>query len=206
LTSIDESLDRASKDWPAYATGPRDSIFAMGVVSIKFAELESVLIFIFATVKGISLDEATKTASKVGTRNCQRLTAQGLAANQWPARTNELVDHFVEGVSVCIENRNNLMHSNLAWTGGEHTVLYKTSKDNGRTVMAVPKPSELRRVADDINAFILFGRQLGNAINNASSEVPIFPEFAFPWPNDPPPMPSALVFTEEPQPLRKDGK
>jgi hypothetical protein len=192
-------------EWPSYPTGPRDSIFAMGVVSIKFAELESVLIFMFATVKGISIDEATKEASKIGARNCQRLTGQMLAENEWPDRTSKLVEHFVEGVSVCIENRNNLMHSNLAWTGGEHTVLYKTSKQDGRTIMAVPKLSELRRVADDMNAFILFGRQLANAINNACSEVPIFPEFVFRWPHEPP-MPSALDFTAEPQPLRKDGK
>jgi hypothetical protein len=194
-------------EWPTYPIGPRESILAMGVVSIKFAELESVLVFMFATVLGIGSDAATKVASKIGTGNCQHLTGQILAITQWPDRTKKLVEHFIKGVSVCMENRNHLMHSNLAWTDDEHTVLFKTSKQ-GTTLMAVPKLSELRRIADDMNRFIIYGRQLANAINNASSEILIFPNSpgsAFAWPHEPP-MPSALSFTAEPQTVRKDGK
>jgi hypothetical protein len=46
----------AKSQWPPYPIGPRDSIFAMGVASIKFNELESVLRFIFGTVFGLRAD------------------------------------------------------------------------------------------------------------------------------------------------------
>ena len=190
-------------DWPAYQTGPRESIFAMGVVSTKFAELESVLIFMFATVVGIGIEVATKIASKSGTGNCLHLARELLSQNEWPDRTNTLVEHFLKGVSILAENRNLLMHSNIAWVGGEHTILVKISKA-GNTEIAVPTLSKLRQVADNMNAYTLFGRQLVNAIQNTSSGVAIFP--AFPFPDEPPPMPSLIEFSTKPQALRKDGK
>jgi hypothetical protein len=189
--------------WPSYPIGPRKSIFAMGVVSIKFAELESVIIFMLATVTGSSVDAATKIASKIGTASCQYFARQMLPRHEWSEQANELVEHFFKGVAVLTDNRNHLMHSNLAWTASEHTVLFKTSK-RGNTVMAVPRLNELQQVADDMEAFISFGRQLANAINNESSAIPIFPKSAFPWPNKPA-TPSALVFTPGPHPLPKDG-
>src|SRR5258708_34930329 len=36
-------------------------------------------------------------------------------------------------------------------TGGDHTVLFKTTKQ-GRTMISVPTPDELRSIADDIKA------------------------------------------------------
>jgi hypothetical protein len=191
-----------TQSWPTYPTGPRESIFAMGVVSIKFAEIESVIVFMFATVLGIGFEAATKIASKIGTGNCQHLIGQLLSGNQWDERTNELVAHFIKGAAILTESRNSLMHSNLAWHTSEHTVLFKTSKQ-GNTMMSVPKLGELRRVADDMEAFILFGRHLGNAINNVSSGTPIFP--AFPWPAKPA-MPVPLEFSSEPVTLHEDDK
>ena len=34
-------------DWPLFATGPRDSIFALGVICMKFVELELIFQFVF---------------------------------------------------------------------------------------------------------------------------------------------------------------
>jgi hypothetical protein len=191
-------------NWPAYPTGPKDSIFAMGVISIKFAELESIITFLFATTLGLDLDEATKVVSQIGTRTCLRLMSAKLCASEWPQSTTDLVEWFVKGASICTNNRNHLMHSVLAWTAGEHTILYKTSRQ-GKTIVAVPMLSELRCVADDMEAFINYGRQLGNAINNSSFEIPIFPNTpgsAFAWPNKPR-EPIPLKFSSEPQTLRE---
>ena len=191
-------------DWPPYQIGPRESIFAMGVVSVKFAELESVLTFMFATILGVDLDHATKTAAKIGTRTCLNRMSTELQTVDWPHSTRELANCFVDGASVCTDNRNYLMPSNIAWTGDQHNVLFKTMRE-GNTTVAVPKLSELRRIADDMNEFILFGRQLANAINNESSEIPLFPINVFPWP-DKPREPFTLEFSSEPMTLRKDDE
>ena len=49
---------RAPAQTGAYPTGPKDSIFAMGVASIKWAELESVLHFMFGTIFDLDLARA----------------------------------------------------------------------------------------------------------------------------------------------------
>jgi hypothetical protein len=188
-------------DWPAYQIGPRESIFAVGVVSVKFAELESVMIFMFATMLGLDLDHATKTASKIGTRTCLNRMSAELGMTDWPNSTRELVGCFVDGASACTDNRNYLMHSNIAWTGDENIVLFKAMRE-GNTTIAVPTLSELRRIADDMNEFVLFGRQLDNAINNTSSDIPLFPINVFPWPPKPR-EPFVLKFTSEAVALRK---
>jgi hypothetical protein len=89
----------------------------------------------------------------------------------------------------------------LAWIGGDHTILFKTSKQ-GRTLGAVPTLSELRQVADDMHAYSEYGRALVNYINNAAlSAVPVYSISAFPLP-DKPPSPHSLHYSSDPQYLR----
>ena len=45
--------------WPAYPIGNRQSIFALGIASIKYAELESVFTLIFALATEIPSRSAT---------------------------------------------------------------------------------------------------------------------------------------------------
>jgi hypothetical protein len=59
----------------------------------------------------------------------------------------------------------------------------------------------LQRVADEMHAYSMFGRQLANAVNNALGETPIFPSTlgsAFPWPDKPLP-PHTLTYTSTPR-------
>lgn len=192
-------------EWPSYSVGPKDSIFAIGVVSVKFAELESILIFIFATVMGVHSDIATKTAAKIGSGPCLQLTIQLLETTGWSENIKDLVGHFGKAVSICMENRNHLIHSNVATlTSSDETVLYKTSKQ-GNTIMAVPKLAELQLVADDMNLYTQFGRQLGNAINGSLAGTVLFSNGTspFPWP-DKPPLPHTLTYTSDLHPLSKD--
>lgn len=187
-------------DWPAYPTGPRDSIFAMGVASIKFAELEGVLHFIFGTVFGLDMDATTMIPAKIGNEAAVDLARRRLPAAGWTNPANDHIQHFLEGFGICLNNRNYLMHSELAWTGSASTVLFRTSKQ-GRTLGAVPTLAELRAVADEIHAYTLYGRAVGNAINVRLSDPPVFPVSAFPWP-DKPAAPRELQYSPDPQPLR----
>lgn len=188
-------------DWPAYPTGPRDSIFALGVISIKFAELESILIALFGNTFDFGRDEATVIAAKVGGKAVLELTAQQLAKTRWSDEAKDLMAHFITAFGICFENRNHLMHSTLAWS--QHTILYKTSKQ-GNTIASIPKTSDLRRIADDMETYQHFGRKLCNAISNLSIDsIPVFPVSLFPLP-DKPPLPYRLNYTTGPQVLLSD--
>src|SRR5580704_2390372 len=131
--------------WPNYLTGPKDSISAMGVVSINFAELESVFVFMFATILKMAHDTATQIVAKVGAGSCLQLMNQVLETDDWTENIRNEVGYFAKGLATCMENRNHLMHSNLSWFGGDNaTVLFKTSKQ-GRTIMAVLKTADLQQ-------------------------------------------------------------
>jgi hypothetical protein len=52
-------------EWPAYEVGPPDSTFAIGVASIKYAQLEYALSSIFQYVMDISHDETQRLFAKM---------------------------------------------------------------------------------------------------------------------------------------------
>jgi hypothetical protein len=188
--------------WPSYPIGPTESIFALGVASIKYAELESSLIFIFLTVLGIDRDLATMIHARVGSEACIKLIEQILPPLTMigpPTRDVFEIRYFIKVFQICTENRNHFMHSGIAILGGrEETLLFKTSKQ-GKTIIAMRDFRELRQVADDMNACHLYGRALGNAINaRLGGGAPVLP---FPWP-DRPPLPHRLDYTSDPIQLR----
>lgn len=191
-------------EWPAYPIGPRDSIFAVGVTATRFAELESVLRFIFGTVFQLSLDDSTILVSKMGNEAAVTLIRQKMESAPIQSFVKDHVLHFLTGFGACKDARGHLMHSGLAWAGGaDYNVFYKTTKQ-GRTLVAAPTLEELRAVADDIVHYIDYGRMLGNAINNASEEPTIFPASMFPWPNKPS-APAKLVFSSDPIAIRRES-
>jgi hypothetical protein len=185
-------------EWPAYQTGPRDSIFALGVASTKFNELESSLRFIFGTVFDLNRDDTTMIAAKIGNEAVVILTRQKLPETGWPQQHQDDIAYFLKAFGICATNRDHLAHSAIAWIIADKTILFKTTKQ-GTTHMAAPTLTELRLVADDMNTYSEYGRQLGNAINNRLWQPPVFPPSAFPWP-DRPALPRSLDYSPDPRP------
>ena len=189
-----------SPEWPSYTIGPKESLFAIGVASAKFAELESVIEFIFGTVFGIGMNAATLIVAKIGSGTALGLMEKQLPQLEWSDDIKDRVEHFFKGIKICTDNRNQIVHSNLAWTGAnQKTVLYKTSK-NGNVTASAQTAEQLRACADEINTYCVFGRQLGNAIGNSSTSPPAFPASAFPLP-DKCPLPRPLEFQSDSIPL-----
>ena len=190
-------------DWPEYAVGHKDSLFAIGVASSNFAALETVLHFIFATALDLTEENSETIASKLGAEAVIILTRQKLDKLNWPPEIKDRTLHFLKGFDICLANRNHLMHSEISWVMGAHktekTFLFKRTK-KGELHMAAPKLPELRRVADSMMIFTHYGRRLGNWINNHSTDPPTFPDAAFPLP-DKPALPHSLDYSPDPQPL-----
>ena len=161
-------------EWPAYRIGPRDAVFAIGVASTNFTQLESVLSFIFGTVFDLDMDASTMMPAKIGNEAAVDLIRRRLPQGAWGEPAKGHILHFLDAFNICLENRNSLLHSVLAWTGSPSTVLFKTSKQ-GKTHGSVPTLEELRAVADAMHTYTNFGRALGNWINNHRSDLPVFP-------------------------------
>lgn len=160
----------ATDNWPNYPTISKDSTFAIGVISLKFVELEAVLIRLFATTLEIPAGAAQQISSRVGSWSCHALTDQAAKKRRdWSDAVKAHIEHFLTGFFSCTENRNHIAHSDIAWSNSENEVaLYKFSK-SGNEIIAVAELNDLRRVADDMNVYAVYGRKLANAINNNAS-------------------------------------
>ncbi len=107
--------------WPTYPTGSHDSIFALGVASSKFAELESILQFVFSTIFQLSLEHGPMVVAKLGNEAAldlarrAMLTAEILQTPSLPPTVTADVEYFLKGFDLCLKNRNHLMHSNFVW-------------------------------------------------------------------------------------------
>ena len=86
-------------DWPPFSTGPRDSIFALGVICVKFVELESVFQFVFETVLGLDPDQDMgKTVfAKLGTRLAREVCEDCLPRMGRSDEVKGLVSYFLFG-------------------------------------------------------------------------------------------------------------
>jgi hypothetical protein len=186
-------------DWPSFATGPRDSIFALGVICVKFVELESIFQFVFETILGLDPDrDLGKIFAKLGTRPALELSQDCLRQMPRSDEVKDQVSHFLSAMKICADNRNFLMHSHMAWRFGDKTVLFKKSKSGSDLYLSIPL-AQLRQVADEMDVYCTYGRMLGNAINNTLGDVPVFPVAAYPWPKKPS-LPVALKYEPVPDP------
>jgi hypothetical protein len=189
-------------DWPAYQVGPKNSVFALGVVSVNFARLEFAVHAMFAVILGITGALSYRLMFKIGPEMRDKLMREMLPTRDWPKEVVELVTHFIEAHRICYENRNKLMHSNLMSGSQRAIVLYKTNRD-GKTTLANPLIQELRQVADDMKAYFDYGLHLANMINfNLLGAQPMAGDLVYhEWP-DKPPLPIPLEYTSDSSPIR----
>jgi hypothetical protein len=117
-----------SSPWPSYQTGPQDSIFALGVASVNYANFERTVTWVFAAVSRLPEEYARMIHARVGTTACMTLIEQMLNRREWPHEPDDLVRHFLAASHVLIQSRNLLMHSVVVHSGDERANLYRTPR------------------------------------------------------------------------------
>jgi hypothetical protein len=190
-------------EWPTYTRAPRDSVFAIGVVSINYAQLEFALTAMFSTTLNIPISLASIIIPKIGNDVRTKLMIQTLPERPWPDRLKDQASHFITGFSICAENRNLLVHSNMFSGSPDAIVLFKSARD-GRTIQCNPTLAELRKVADDMHTYFNYGLWLSNHINQNSGGCwdPTGAPFSLP---DKPESPTPLEYTSSPFQVRPFG-
>jgi hypothetical protein len=189
-------------NWPLYQHGPRDSIFAVGMVSVNYAQLEFAVYGMFSTILALQAETATRLVYKLTPEMRDKMMREVLPTRGWPEQVTDLAQHFIEGHKVCYENRNKLAHSNLFAMSADAIILAKTGRD-GRTTLANPRLDELRQVADDMKTFFQYGLHLSNMIN--FEIMGLKPQAGGSWYRawpDKPPLPIPLEYTSDPSPIR----
>ncbi|HZR74047.1 hypothetical protein [Bradyrhizobium sp.] len=179
-----------------YNPGVLMHMHALGVVAANYNSLEAELRFLLNSFMGKQM-----TSSNAGNylferlSNAERMDLLKRLYREQVGGTDlaDRLDWFVKGFGICAENRNILMHSEphgrttnaLQIISGLE--LRKASKSNpGVHNFISLKLEELRKVADDIDAFASFGfdlsiyqiaRELGGVIRLATREIrPTLPD------------------------------
>jgi hypothetical protein len=187
-------------NWPNAIVGNKDSILAIGAVSVNYARLEFAMTAMFATISGCAIQVATLLVQKIPTPGRPDLMRKLLAMRQaWPTDVRDRCAHFINGFGTLADNRNLLMHSSVAASIEQAITLYKTTKQ-GTTELCVVSVPELRQVADDMLVYFYYGLRLSNVINFELLGIKPHPGENASWP-DTPPLPSPLKYSARPLPV-----
>jgi hypothetical protein len=182
-------------NWPGGLL-KKDSILAIGVVSVNYSQLEFAMTAMFATITGCSMQFATMLMPKITNQYRTDLMDRMLETRSWADDIKARCERFIAGFRILADNRNLLMHSGMAASIHEPTLLYKVTKQ-GNTELCQVTPQELRQIADDMTVYFRYGLHISNVINiEILGVTPQAGDFgAFP---DMPPLPIPLKYSGRP--------
>jgi len=149
--------------WPLYPTGPHDSMHALGVASVNFANFERATTWVFAAVSKMAEDDARAENLRAGTTATVAKIEQASRERAWTGTPHDLVQHFVVAANVLIDNRNLLMHSVVIHDVNDNATLYRTTRRCERQ-MVQATAAQIRAVADDLQRYFDFALALANCI------------------------------------------
>jgi hypothetical protein len=185
--------------WPSYQVGPKDTVFALGVVSVNYARLEYAVLGMFQVILGLDNIVGPRLMFKQTNESRDKLMREMLPTWPWPENVHDLCWHFINANKICYENRNLLMHSNLVSGSEKAIVLYKPRRD-GKLTLAQPTLKELHQVADDMHVLTWFAAALATMIRIEILKHPPHAGDIASWPGKPP-LPIRLEYTEPPPPI-----
>jgi hypothetical protein len=179
--------------WPRYNIGGNpDSLHALGVVSVNFANFERSVTWVFAAVARKSEDDARLLQLKDGTTASISKIEEASQRRAWSGTVEDCVHHFVAAARTLIENRNLLMHSVVIAGPNNTCTFYRTGK-RGEREMVQATTEQIRSVADALYDYFNFALALANCIAvkvdgaDRQAGTIVFAD----WP-DAPPMPGRL--------------
>ena len=150
--------------WPSYPIGPPGAALAIGVASVNYARLEFAFGHMFATVTGVTNEEAWRLLPTLRNPERIRRIRKALRECDWPPDTKDRVNNFIDAFKILTDNRNLLDHSNVFELDEEPISLFKYNPE-GKTLHIVVTVAELRQVADDMKTYHDYGSMLANSIN-----------------------------------------
>jgi hypothetical protein len=190
--------------WERRRPEPKADIFAIGVISLNYGQLESIFGILFG--KSVGMTEVQTSLLFQRIQNNVRLEIfRNLSSprNDMPIAFLDRLNHFGEGYRICVDNRNAVMHSHSSGshysveTGNSGLVLAKYT-NSGKRMYCLATRDILRSVADSIDRFSLFGASLCTDLDILKSRQRRGDETYQPSPlSDKPELPAGLRWMTE---------
>ena len=86
--------------WPSYPIGPPGAALAIGVASVNYARLEFAFGHMFATVTGVTNEEAWRLLPTLRNPERIRRIRKALRECDWPPDTKDRVNHFIDAFKI----------------------------------------------------------------------------------------------------------
>lgn len=152
-------------EWPAptWHIGQADHLHALGVITSAFNQLEFVLLLFFMRFVVSEPKAAQRIFALLSNYNTSDLVRDALESKEEHVAARESSLHFLRGFDILEWNRNFLAHSHSIMNNPEqpHLTFGKGSRNKPNewsfAHMSLP---DIRRVADDIHDFWLFGSHI----------------------------------------------
>jgi hypothetical protein len=160
------------RKWPRYEIGHKDYIFALGVISANFNELEGSLRLLFAINVRLSTDAMSFLFARLDNSQRMMLIRHCLTELPYNEREKHAIEHFIKGYAICAENRNILLHAEVHYAASadskrKRVMFYKDSKKPPHFPNRyTPSLKALRAIADAMNAFSEYGSHLGMTLRD----------------------------------------
>jgi hypothetical protein len=108
-------------------------------------------------------DQAAVITARTNASERAKLIETFFDRREWPSETAAAIRHYLNAMSVLIQSRNVLIHSNMVRGTENRTAIYSLSRQ-GRHILFQATLEEIRGVADGLEIYFNFGLELANHI------------------------------------------
>ena len=182
-----------SPSWPKYETGRPDYIYALGVLSANFNDLESWLKMLLGLYVKITPQAASYLIARLDNAGRLDLLTLCFEASPHTERIKAALRYFVKGYATCAENHNILLHSQAIpmvniRNRRPRVLFFKMKRKAPYTHNTyAPSVAKLRSIADSTHAFARFGSALGMFVWSKYEAPKTSRPWIFSWPKRPAP-------------------
>jgi hypothetical protein len=152
-----------SDPWPDYLPGPREHLKAVGTITLIYGTLEGQFQWLLASVTALNDIQISAIFQRVTNDIRLNILTDIMAKTALPDELKEAIKHFMSWFSVCVENRNGLMHSRsggMVLSQNDVGFLFTKFSRSGNRLVCSPSLIELRAVADSMHEFMLYASRL----------------------------------------------
>ena len=156
-------MGKIAPRWPTYDVAPEDSVYALGVVSINYVRFERTHVWMLSAVAKMSEEQAAIITARTNASERVKLIETFFDRRDWPSEVATPIKHYLKATNLLIQNRNVLIHSNMI-TGTENRIAIYSLSKQGRHSLFQATLEQIRAVADGLEIYFNFGRDLANYI------------------------------------------
>ena len=147
-------------EWPSYQVADYPVVYALGVMNINYVRFEATHVLMLSAVANIAQNQAAVLVSRMNPNERANVIDIFFKRRDWPDKASTAITHYIAAMRLLTDSRNLLIHGNIVDIGGTRQPGILSLNRQGLTTLFQSSLSSIRRVADDLHIYSLFGYDL----------------------------------------------